>query len=121
MIDENLIKIAIPLIVAVITWLSKDRILHALNIKKEEKVIESSQLDNVQKALDLWQEMLNDVVQRNKAQVQELEAIIERLKIDFAELKDISDKKDLLIKEQRELIAKQSKSIKYYQDKYEKI
>ncbi len=109
---ETIKSIAIPL-GAVITWFFKDRVLSALNIKREKSDIESGQLENVQKALDLWQEMLDDAVKRHKLQVGELEIIIEKLKNETVELAGI-------IADQKELIIKQSKTIAYYKNKYEK-
>lgn len=126
-IDIELIKtLAIP-VGAILTWLTKDRILSALNIKQEKNNVEGGQLENVQKALDLWQEMLDDAVRRHKIQVGELEGIIAVLKKDFKELEDIAKSKDAiiasqkaLIAEQKTLIEKQSRSITYYKNKYEK-
>lgn len=125
--DIELIKsIAIP-VGAAVTWIFKDRVLDALNIKKEKSNVEGGQLENVQKALDLWQEMLDDAVKRHKLQVGELEGIIARLKIDFGELEELAKNKDILIAsqnaviaEQKDLIRRQERSIKHYKDKYEK-
>lgn len=120
----NFIKENIPVIITFITgitaWFSKDKILHTLNIKKQKSSNESSQLENVQKALDLWQEMLDDAVSRHKLQVSELESIIEKVKADLSRLTIINDNLELMVKEQRELISKQSKTISYYKAKYEK-
>ena len=117
---ETVKNVLLPTAGVIVTWLTKDRILNALNIKKEKQVVDNTQLENVQKALDVWQDMLDDAVKRHKTQTAELESIIDKVKKDLKELQELSDKKDEIIYEQRELIEKQSRSIKYYKDKYEK-
>lgn len=117
---ETIKDILIPIAGGVVTWLSKDKILHLLNVKKEKNNVDNTQLENVQKALDVWQDMLDDAVKRHKTQVGELENIIDKIKQDLKELQEISLAKDKVIKDQRELIEKQSRSIKYYTNKYEK-
>ena len=118
-IEEN-VPVIVTFITGVTAWFSKDKILHTLNIKKQESSNEGSQLENVQKALDLWQEMLDDAVSRHKIQISELESIIEKVKADLGRLTIINDNLELMVKEQRDLIAKQSKTISYYKAKYEK-
>lgn len=120
MFNQDVLKIMLPILAALVSWFSKDRILHILNIKKQESVNENSQLTNVQKALDLWQEMLDDAVKRHKLQISELETIIEKVKSDLGRLQTINDNLELMVKEQRELIAKQSRTISYYKSRYEK-
>lgn len=120
-IDLDTIKnVLIPTAGVIITWLTKDRILDALNIKKEKNKVDSVQLENVQKALDVWQDMLDDAVKRHRAQVIQLEAVIVKLTDDLSQLEIISNQKDKVIKEQKILIEKQSASLKYYFDKYER-
>tara|TARA_R110000796_G_scaffold74629_4_gene167810 strand:- start:323 stop:703 length:381 start_codon:yes stop_codon:yes gene_type:complete len=118
-IDWETIKgLSIPAGV-IVTWFTKDRILQALNIKKEKNTATSGNLENVQKALDLWQEMLDDAVKRHKVQVTELEEIIEKIKIDLNRLESINEKLENMVNEQREIIKKQSKKIDYYKRKYD--
>lgn len=116
---ETIKDILIPVGTLIVTWFSKDKILHLLNVKKEKNEVDNTQLENVQKALDVWQDMLDDAVKRHRTQVNELELVIEKVKQDLKELNEISEKKDKVIKEQRDLIEKQSRSIKYYIKKYE--
>jgi ribosomal protein S21 len=119
-LDWQLMKdLAIPL-GAVVTWFTKDRILSALNIRNEKNNATGGNLENVQKALDLWQEMLDDAVKRHKAQVAELENIIGRLKLDYNELESMILEQKNIISEQKELIIKQSKSLEFYKKSYEK-
>ncbi len=117
---NKIIEIGLPILTALVVWFGKDKLLFLLNLKKEENNVENGQLQNVQKALDLWQEMLDDAVRRHKLQVNELESIIVKVKNDLKQLQEISDSKDALIIEQKELIRKQSKTIAYYKEKYEK-
>jgi hypothetical protein len=116
---ELLKDLAIPA-GAIITWFTKDKILNALNIKKEKNDATSGNLENVQKALDLWQDMLNDAVRRHKVQVEELESIINRLRQDYDELTKILNEQKPIISDQKELIIRQAKSLEYYKNKYEK-
>lgn len=118
--DWEVIKSAAIPLGAVVTWFTKDRILSALNIKQEKNNATGGNLENVQKALDLWQEMLDDAVKRHKAQVEELEGIIARLKNDYAQLEAMIGDQKKIIAEQKELIVKQAKSLEYYRTKYEK-
>lgn len=122
---ELLKELAIPFGV-LITWFTKDRILNVLNIKKEENVTQGGNLENVQKALDLWQEMLDDAVRRHKAQVLELETITLKLKADCVALEEISASKDIMIlqqsviiEEQKALIEKQAAKILELKRRYE--
>lgn len=111
---------------AVVTWFTKDRILAVLNVKKETNNAQGGNLDNVQKALDLWQEMLDDAIKRHKAQVNEFEGIVSKLKTDFKELEALTHSKDVIITqqntliiEQKNLIVKQSNTILRLKKKYE--
>lgn len=118
---DNLITVIIPLISALAVWFGKDKLLFALNIKKEEKTIENSQLENIQKALEVWQDMLDDVVKRHKLQVEELETIISKVKLDLAKLEKINENLEKMVIEQKEFIAKQSKIIELYKNKFGNI
>jgi predicted transcriptional regulator len=118
-IDWETIKgLSIPAGV-VLTWLTKDRILVALNIKKEKNTATSGHLENVQKALDLWQEMLDDAIKRHKLQVSELDAVAAKIKDDLQRLESINEKLEAIVNEQRDIITKQSKKIDYYKRKYD--
>lgn len=118
--DWEVIKSAAIPLGAVVTWFTKDRILSALNIKQEKNNATGGNLENVQKALDLWQEMLDDAVKRHKVQIGELEEVILKVKEEAASLRSVNESLEAMVREQKELIVSQSKTIKYYKDKYEK-
>lgn len=117
MIFNDFLQYGLPLLVGVVTWFSKDRILLALNIKQQSTNIEGDALGNIQKQLDLWQEMLTDQNSRSKQQIADLQADFEnsvtKLKVELSELNEI-------IAKQKELIKKQSDSLRYYVSKYGK-
>jgi len=106
-LNAETIKYAVTIITALGTFFFKERILTALNIKKEENNVAGGTLDNIQQSLDIWQEMLDDAVKRHKDQVAQLEGIIKKL--------------ESIIKEQNELIYRQQKQLTDYERKFGKI
>lgn len=113
---DLILKLGAPIGV-VITWLTKDRILAALNIKQEKNSATKGNLENVQIALDLWQEMLEDAVKRHKSQIAELEAVIEKIKQDLARLQTINEALEAMVDEQKEMLNAQREELNYYKTK----
>ena len=98
----------------------KDKIAIALNWKKQKKEIDGQQLDNLQKNLDLYQEMLTDLDTRYKAKIAQIETDFkdstDRLKEHIKSVEELNNGLKKEIKEQKEFITKQRKSLKYFQD-----
>ncbi|WP_431137472.1 hypothetical protein [Psychroserpens mesophilus] len=99
---------------AVTLWY-KDTIAIRLGIKQGEKNLEKEALENLQKNLDIYQEMVSDIDARYKAKIVELEATfqasITKLQADIVELQGINEQLS-------DIIKKQTARIKYYTKKY---
>lgn len=93
----------------------KDALAIKLGIKKGEKNLEKEALVNLQKNLDIYQEMLTDIDARYKSKIVDLEVsfqrAIEKLQSDITELQSLNEKLS-------EIIKKQTARIKYYTSKY---
>lgn len=118
-----------PIISAIIVWLFKDKALHVLNLKREEKSQEAISLENLQKKLDLYQEMLTDVPKQYKAQISDLEksfsAALNRMNAEVGEMRSINQELEKLVTDQSAIISKQEKiitkqrrTIEVYETKY---
>ena len=81
-----------------------------LNVLLAEEDIEAKSLENVEKTLIIYRDIVEDL----KNTIGELKAEISELKEEVRELKDF-------IQEQKEFIKKQSSSLQYYETKYGKI
>lgn len=123
---DNLITI-LPYLAPILTALAGIRwgglILEKLNIRQKKTEVESSTLENLQKNLDLYQEIVDDLNQKYKERITDFEDNFEhslsKLKLELEELRTMNQQLERVIKDQKALIVKQSKSIKYYKNKYE--
>lgn len=116
----TLIKDLTPWILGLITTiiaLKKDWLLATFESKKNKlhlnssyEDIEGKQLSNVEKQIDIYRGLLDDLQIRHKEIQASFENAIDRLKMELLEAND-------LIEEQKKFIAKQFRSLKYYQDK----
>ena len=108
-------------ILAITIWF-KDAIAIRVGIKKDKKDLEGSSLANLQKNLDIYQEMIEFSDIQYKTRIVEFEnnfnTTINRLKADLEQLKEINEKLKLFIDEQKVIITKQNKSLTYYRNKY---
>lgn len=95
-----------------------DWIKEKLNVRQQEQGVQSSSLDNLDKGVDLYKELLDDLSQRYKDKIGQIEiefkSQLQRLQIEIDELR-------VLTKDQKDFIAKQSKSLAYYEKKHGKI
>jgi len=107
----------------------KDVIAKKIGLKKEVKSLEASALENVQKNLDIYQEMITDIDSRYKQKLLDVEdnfmASIDRMKSEVLELKNMNSEliefiaaQKLLLADQKEIIMKQSRRIDYFKKKY---
>lgn len=107
------------LITGIIVWY-RDKIATKLGWKRTSKEIDTITLDNVQKNIDLYQELLNDLDIRYKNRVKEIEESFQisltKLRGDLNDLETLNEKFEAINKEQRTLIQKLQKQLKYYQD-----
>ena len=115
-----LIQYGVAIVTGVGIWY-KDVIAKKIGIKKERSEGDSVALENVQKNLDIYQEMLDDVDSRYKAKLKELELsfteTIDRMKLEIEGLKGMNKDLSSFIKDQKDVIAKQSKRLDYYRVK----
>lgn len=63
----------LPYLSAVVVWFFKDKIVHALNIKKQKAEVDVSMITAHEKNIQLYQEMLDDIDARYKKRIVELE------------------------------------------------
>ncbi|OCK42530.1 hypothetical protein BA195_10160 [Tenacibaculum soleae] len=117
---------ALPYLLTFVTGVGvwfKDKIATKLGIKKKENDVDNSSLNNVQKNLDIYQEMVEDLSEKYKQRIKDIEdsfdASMLRLQADLRALQALNEKFSKIIEEQKEIIRKQAKSLKYFQDKYE--
>lgn len=126
---EQILVYILPLVTGVIAWFGKGRIKHALNIQKEEKTQEAISLENLQKKLDIYQEMLKDVPHQYKSQMADLEAnfnsTLDRLTSEIDAIKTLNKELEGIIQDKQEIIEKQDQiiarcraDISRYEDKY---
>ena len=119
------IKPALPYIFTAIAGIGgwyKEKIGTALGIKKKTKELDNQALDNVQKNLDIYQEMVDDIDTRYKQRIADIEESFQlsmkRLNEDLLTLQRLNAKFTKIIEEQKTIIAKQRKSLNYYEKKY---
>jgi hypothetical protein len=112
---DQLFNYILPVVAGIITWFSKGKIEHALNLKREEKNQEAISLENLQKKLDIYQEMLKDIPLQYKTQMADLEAnfnaTISRLNNDLEAMRELNDELAIIIKDKQEIIDQQDKII----------
>ena len=105
-------------ILAAIAGFKWDWIMKKLNIKREEADLKNSSLDNLEKNIKIYQDLVTDIDSRYKERIAEFEQNFkiasEEMKKEIIELKEVN--KNLKI-----FIAKQAKSLTYYEKKYGKI
>ncbi|WP_048331008.1 hypothetical protein [Bizionia psychrotolerans] len=108
-----------------ITLWYKDVIAMKLGIKKGKKDLQGDSLNNLQKNMDLYQELLNDMDLRYKARISdisdEFNASMTVLRAELDDLRHLNEKLKLVNEEQDALIKKQSKRLNYYNNKYGEI
>lgn len=63
----------VPAVTGLLAW-NKDRILTALNIKKQQTDIAGTEADNVGKNLKIYQEMIDDMKARFEGQLKMIES-----------------------------------------------
>ncbi|MDP2686447.1 MAG: hypothetical protein Q8O62_04445 [Aequorivita sp.] len=107
------------LITGIIVWY-RDKIATKLGWKKTSKEVDSITIDNIQKNLDLYQEILDDMDGRYKNRVKEIEQYFEhsisKLQIDLQSLYEFKKKLLKINKEQKQLIISLQKSLTYYKE-----
>ena len=122
---DSIISI-LPYLAPILTALAGIRwggfILDKLNIRQKKTEVENSSLENLKKNLDLYQEIVDDLNQKYKERIIDFEEgfnqSLSRLKLELDELRVINEELERVVKEQKSLIVRQSKSIKYYENKY---
>jgi Na+/phosphate symporter len=95
--------------------LSKDKNEIALEVNKEE--LEAANLDNVEKSLNIFKEMLDTNTVHYQNRIKELEQTFDST---ITKLKGEIDELQTLVENQKKFIVKQSKSLDYYERKYGK-
>lgn len=121
---DNLLSL-MPYIAPIITAFAGIRwggvILDKLNIKQKRGDVESDSLRNLKRNLELYQEIVDDLNQKYKERIFDFEENFNqsliRLKLELEDLRSVNDGLQQIIIEQRALIVRQSKSIKYYESK----
>ena len=119
---------ALPYIAPILTAIGAykwDWLMNKLNIKQKTADVEGTTLANLQKNLDIYQEMVTDLDKRYKDRIKDFEenfsTSMDRLRGEIEELKQINQELELMVREQKDFITKQSKSLKYYEARFGKI
>lgn len=98
-----------------ITIWYKDTIAIKLGMKKGEKNLEKESLENLQKKLDIYKDMVSDIDITYKGRINELqeyfEASVQRLQSEINEVNTLNVRLN-------EVIQKQTTKIKAYEKKY---
>lgn len=111
---SEILKYLIPSVIAIVTWFAKDKILHSLNIKLKRVDVEEARYKSLQTVLDLYQEMVVDMNEKNKSQLVDFETELVRFRELIGEMtKTIEDQKDY--------IAQQTATLKKYINKFGKL
>jgi len=101
-------------IIGITIWF-KDTIAIKLGIKQGKQNLEKEALLNLQKNLDIYQEMVTDIDLRYKAKIADLEisfkTSIKKFESELQQLQELN-------KKLQDIISKQTRRIKYYNDKY---
>lgn len=109
-------KLLATIIGGVLLWY-KDLIAIRLGIKKETVSLETATIENLQRNLDLYQEMVTDLDVRYKHKLEEIQKSfdesITKLQSEIEALKEINEKLKIYIE-------KQNKKLKYYEDNFGK-
>jgi uncharacterized protein (DUF3084 family) len=124
--NEKIID-ALPYIAPILTAIGAykwDWMMNKLNLKDKNISIEGNALENLQKNLDLYQDMVTDLDKRYKDRIADFEQnfaqTMDRLRVEIDDLKKINSELEEMVKEQKDFITKQSKSLKYYESKFGK-
>jgi len=118
---------ALPYIAPILTAIGAykwDWLMHKLNIKQKTADVEGTTLANLQKNLDIYQDMVTDLDKRYKDRIADFEQnfteAMDRLRVEIDDLKKINSELEEMVNEQKDFISKQSKSLKYYESKFGK-
>ncbi|WP_418513711.1 hypothetical protein [Corallibacter sp.] len=105
----------VGLVIGAITLWFKDAIAMKFGIKKNNKDLEKSSLNNLQQNMDLYQELVDDLDARYKARIerlqQEFDESFGKLQNELNELREVNRKLN-------SIIEKQKKTIQKYVEKY---
>lgn len=110
----NIINYVIPAITGIIAWFTKDRILNALNIKQKKVDVDEARYRSLQTILDLYQEMVVDMNEKNKNQLADFE-------IELMRFRELIGEMTKTIEDQKDYIAKQTVTLKKYINKFGKL
>jgi len=116
-IDPSNVKDFIPYLIGLATTLlalKKDWIGSKLGVKNSQEDLETKSLGNIHKEMSIYKELLDDIRIRHSEVVDDMRAEIKTLQQEIIELRAFN-------KEQKDFIAKQSKSLAYYTQKFGKI
>ena len=120
----DLIQYGATIVTVIGVWY-KDVIGRKLGIKKEVKSLEASALENVQRNLDIYQEMITDIDSRYKEKLRTMEsefiASLDRMKEEVESLRVLNAELTVFVSEQKTIISKQSKRIDYFKKKYNEL
>jgi len=120
----DMLTYILPVVTAVVGF-KWDLIMTKLNIKKEGINAENLTLNNLQKNLDIYQDMVTDLDKRYKSRIAEFEEnfnkSMDRLRSEIDELKAINNELETMVKDQKMFINRQSRSLKYYESKFGKL
>lgn len=98
----------------------KDKIMLALNIKKENTQIDGLKTENFNKNLDLYQELIDDLDTRYKKRLTDIEDMfntqLESLKSEIQQLKDLNEELTEINRKNKELIERLQKELKQYKN-----
>jgi hypothetical protein len=124
---EELFTKFLPYIAPVITAIGAYKwewIMLKLNLKQKTADVENTTLANLQKNLDIYQEMVTDLDKRYKERIRDFEenfsSSMDKLKGEIDELKLVNRELEEMVKEQRLFIQKQSRSLVYYENRFGK-
>jgi len=117
----ELLKFAGLAIGGVTLWF-KDTIAIRFGIKQGEKNLQAESLNNLQKNLDLYQELLTDMEVRYKHRIEDIQSEFNvsllALRGELDDLKKLNNNLNIMIDEQEAMIKKQAKRLNYYNNKY---
>lgn len=112
-------------ILAAIAGFKWDWIMKKLNIKKEEADLKNSSLDNLEKNIKIYQDLVTDLDERYKSRIKDYEEnfqeTIDRLRDEIKTLNDEVKSLKTINSELKSFLTKQTKTIVFYEKKYGKI
>tara|TARA_R110000822_G_scaffold305011_1_gene430487 strand:+ start:1448 stop:1828 length:381 start_codon:yes stop_codon:yes gene_type:complete len=122
--NEKIIN-SLPYIAPILTAIGAykwDWLMNKLSIKQKTADVEGTTLVNLQKNLDIYQEMVTDLDRRYKERIKDFEenfsTSMDRLRVEIEELRQVNQELEKIVREQKEFITKQAKSLKYYESKF---